>query len=181
MWILLDCSHLLIKCIAPLCSSQMMHWSSYISLSIWKKLHKTLWSINISNLLSKEIKLKVYVYTWCEYHHFKKLAMQCKIVLISSTSIYFEYFQDALIALTVKLVAAFALSNIKTNSPWICKLFLPCQKRGKNNYIVLCKEREEVVGDWAWFIDEPQTGRGLPLSSGPSFSWKLMWKLKRER
>ena len=29
--------------------------------------------------------------------------------------------------------------------------------------LVLCKEREEVVGDWAWFIDEPKAGRGLPL------------------
>ena len=30
-------------------------------------------------------------------------------------------------------------------------------------YYALEKGREEVVGDWAWFIDEPKAGRGLPL------------------
>ena len=43
-------------------------------------------------------------------------------------------------------------------NPWVF-----FAKKRKQSNLVLCKEREEVVGDWAWFIDEPKAGRGLPL------------------
>ena len=196
MWILLNCTHLLfINCIAPLYSSQMMHWSSCISLSIWRnctRLHKHIQTF-------KAIMLKGDVYKWCKYYHFKRLARQIvkqgKIVLISSTWFFWNTFNlyhychhyhhgcnylcnlHPLLWLWSwwQLLLWHSLKQIPLKfANFSCLAEFKPKKRQKN-YLVLCKEREEVVGDWAWFIDEPQAGRRLPLSSGLSFScgnWK---------
>ena len=56
----------------------------------------------------------------------------------------------------------------------------PCNKKAYQ-CCIMRRRRRGFVGDWAWFIDEPQAGRGLPLVGFHSHAHVQIEKRERRK